>query len=221
MTVLRYYFDFISPYAYLGWPQVEALADRRGLTLQPVPVLFAAMLDTHGHKGPAEIPPKRVYTFKHVSRLAHDLGVPLVPPPAHPFNPLLALRIASLPMPAKQQREVIGLLYHRTWGSGVGVTDAEAVATALNEAGHPGTQWVADTKNDEAKARVRAQTTEAIDRGVFGVPCMEVEGTGEVFWGQDAMGHLERFIEGNDPVPADLLQRWGGLPVGSSRRGSR
>jgi 2-hydroxychromene-2-carboxylate isomerase len=58
-----------------------------------VPVLFAGLLNALGTKGPAEVPPKRLYVFKHAFRLAHGLGVPLAPPPAHPFTPLLALRV--------------------------------------------------------------------------------------------------------------------------------
>lgn len=212
MTTLRYYLDFISPYAYLGWTRIVPMAERRGLTLQPVPVLFAAMLDAFGHKGPAEIPPKRLYTFKHVTRLAHDLGEPLRPPPAHPFNPLLALRIASLPQPEAERRRVIDVLYRRTWATGEGVTDPEGVAKALRDAGLPGDELVSRAGTAEAKALLREQTSDALRRGVFGVPSMEAEGTGEVFWGQDAIPHLERFLDGEDPVPDDLLERWKDLP---------
>lgn len=218
MTTLRYYLDFISPYAYLGWSQAEALADRREMTLRPVPVLFAALLNANGHKGPAEIPSKRVYTFKHVTRIAHDLGMPLRPPPSHPFNPLLALRLASMPMESAPLRSLITLLYRRTWATGEGVTDPDALAQALTDAGFAGRDLVAATKSDEAKARVREQTDDALARGVFGVPSMEVEGSGEVFWGQDAMGHLERYIDGGDPVSPASLERWRDLPVGAQRK---
>ncbi len=217
MVTLRFYFDFISPYAYLGWTRVKDLAKRCELELTPVPVLFAAMLNRHGHKGPAEIEPKRLYTFKHITRVAHDLGVTLTPPPAHPFNPLLALRLASLPGDPSRQRQLIDLLYARAWERSEGVTDAAAVTEALDAAGLPGAALVAEAGTDEAKARVRAQTEDALARGVFGVPSMEVEGTGEIFWGQDAVPHLERFIAGNDPVPADLLERWRNLPAQAQR----
>ncbi|MCH9688363.1 MAG: 2-hydroxychromene-2-carboxylate isomerase [Deltaproteobacteria bacterium] len=221
MTTLRYYFDFISPYAYLGWGQVKSLAQRRGVELEPVPVLFAAMLDTYGHKGPAEIEPKRIYTFKHVTRLAHDLGVPLRPPPAHPFKPLLALRIASLPRPRAEREAIIDLLFDRTWATGVGVTDPGALVQALDAAGLPGTTLVQDASAADNKARLRTQTTDAVQRGVFGVPSMEPDASGEIFWGQDAMPHLERYLDGGDPVPDDLLERWRGLPQGAVRPSSK
>jgi 2-hydroxychromene-2-carboxylate isomerase len=218
---LRYYLDFISPYAYLGWPRARALAERRGMQLRPVPVLFAAMLDAHGHKGPAEIEPKRIYTFKHVTRLAHDLGVPLRPPPAHPFNPLLALRVASLPMSDEQRPSVVDLLYSLTWAEGAGVTEPALVAAALEAAGLPGTAMVEEAATPAAKQRVRAQTDDAIARGVFGVPSLEVERTGEIFWGQDAIPHVERHLAGEDPVTPEWLERWRELPKGSVRPATR
>jgi 2-hydroxychromene-2-carboxylate isomerase len=97
MQMVRFYFDFISPYAYLASTQLDGIAARTQVTIERVPVLFAALLDAHGQKGPAEIPAKRRYTWKDVSRKCHAAGVPIAPPPSHPFNPLLGLRVASLP----------------------------------------------------------------------------------------------------------------------------
>lgn len=219
MSTLRFYFDFISPYAYLGWVQIQSLAEYHQLQLEPVPVLFAAMLDEFGHKGPAEIEPKRRYTFKHVARLAHDLGVPLQPPPAHPFNPLLALRVAGSTRTDDERHATIEVLYRMAWASGQGVTDEAAVTEALSVAGLPGSELVARAQSPEAKAQLRQQTEQAIGRGVFGVPSMEVEGTDEVFWGQDSLLHLNRFIEGGDPMSPGLRERLENLPRGTDRKG--
>src|SRR4051812_42387593 len=97
MRPLLFHFDFISPYAYLAWRGIHALADRHGREVEARPVLLAGLLNATGGKGPAEVEPKRIYTYKHVSRLAHTAGIPLRPPPAHPFHPLQALRVAGLP----------------------------------------------------------------------------------------------------------------------------
>jgi 2-hydroxychromene-2-carboxylate isomerase len=212
---MRFYFDFISPYAYLGWRRIHGVAQRHGLAVEPVPVLFAAMLDAWGHKGPAEIPPKRIYTWKHVVRLAHDAGVPIRPPPAHPFNPLLALRVASLPLPDADRRRVIDLLYTRAWARGEGVTDPDALVGALDGIGLPGRDLLRRANDPETKAKLKEQTAEALALGVFGVPSVEVRG--EVFWGQDSFGHLDRFLAGDDPVTPESLDRWKDLPVGASR----
>lgn len=214
--MLRFHFDFLSPYAWLAWTQVHALAARHGRAVEPVPTLLAALLSRWGHKGPAEIPPKRVWVFKDTVRKAHRLGVPLVPPPAHPFNPLVALRVASLPLAAEEQRRVIDALFHATWAGGPGVGEAETVARVLDEAGFDGAALVAAAGTPEAKERLRQQTEAALAAGVFGVPTILVDH--ELFWGLDAFPDVDDFLAGHDPVDPAWLARWEHLPATATRR---
>jgi 2-hydroxychromene-2-carboxylate isomerase len=213
---IRFLFDFISPYAYLAWTQIHALAERHGRVVEPVPILFAALLDAHGHKGPAEIPPKRIYIFKDVVRTAHVLGVPLAPPPTHPFNPLLALRAASLPLGDAGRRALIDELFRAAWGGGAGVDDPGKVARAATTAGLDGDAIVEAAQGPEAKARLRAQTDAALAAGAFGVPAIEVEG--ESFWGLDSFPHVERHLRGEDPVTPESLARWAHVAPSATRR---
>lgn len=212
---IRFHFDYLSPYAYLAWTQLQPLGARFGRDVEPVPILFAALLDAHGHKGPAEIPSKRVYIFKDVLRSAHALGVPLEPPPSHPFNPLLALRASSLPLSAEERRRLVDALFLATWAGGGGVEGPEAVARAANEAGLDGAALVAAAAGEQAKALLRSQTDAALAAGVFGVPTMIVDG--EAFWGLDAFAHLERFLRGEDPLDAEALARWSSITPSARR----
>lgn len=214
---LAFYFDYLSPYAYLAWTQLPALAARVGRAVRPVPVLFAGLLNHWGQKGPAEIPPKRAYVFKDCARLAHRLGVaPLVPPPHHPFNPLLALRVSSLPMSSEARVKVIDGLYRAVWEDGVGVEDVAVVACCASAAGLDGEGSVREAQGAEVKARLREQTEEAIGLGVFGIPTVVVDG--ELFWGLDSLGHMERFLRGEDVIDPKMLARWGREVVPSAVR---
>ncbi len=212
---IRFLFDFISPYAYIAWKQVHAMAERHGCRVEPVPILFAALLNAHGHKGPAEIPPKRIYTFKHVLRLASRLGVPLAPPPSHPFNPLLALRVSSLPMAGDTRRDLIDRLYDATWAGGPGVEDEQVVARLADEAGLDGAGAITEARSDEGKARVREQTEAALAAGAFGVPTMLVGS--ELFWGCDSFPDVELHLRGEDPVTPAVLARWADRPATARR----
>ncbi len=194
--MIDFYFDFISPYAYLGWTQIDALAARHGRTVRPIPILFAALLNHSNTRGPAEIPAKRAYLFKDTKRLAATFGVPFAAPPTHPFNPLLALRVAGI---ANDPR-VIDALFRATWGGGGGVETADAIARALGADAAP---LLAEAAEPAAKQRLRDATDAAIAAGVFGVPSMIADG--ELFWGCDSLPHLERFLDGGDPItPADV-----------------
>ena len=104
---IDFYFDYLSPYAYLAWTQIHGLALDLDAYVEPRPILFAALLNHHGQKGPAEIPAKRSYIMRDVLRTAAVLEEPLSPPPNHPFNPLLALRASMVEMPDEQRHALI------------------------------------------------------------------------------------------------------------------
>lgn len=215
MDTLRFHFDLVSPYAYLAWTQIHALAEQGGVTVLPVPVLFGVLLDAHGTRGPAEVPARRAYLIHDVVRIAHRFGVPLVPPPAHPFNPLLALRLASLPLPADQQRQLIDGLFAAAWANGTGITERETIAAIAERAGLP-SDAPARAEAPETKQRLRAQCDQAIADGVFGVPTMIVRG--RMFFGCDSFAHLGYFLEHGDVVPDDVVARWASLPASATRR---
>jgi 2-hydroxychromene-2-carboxylate isomerase len=213
---LRFCLDYLSPYAYLAWTRMPAIAARHGRTVEPVPVLLAGMLNAVGSVGPAEIPPKRVYVFKHTLRIAHEFGVPLVPPPSHPFNPLLALRVTAAVEDLEARSRLVSALYASTWGGGKGVESPEAVAAAIQSAGLEAQPLLAAAQTPEVKDRVRRNTEEALAAGAFGVPSILADG--EMFFGVDSLGHLEQFLRGEDPLSQVDLERWRDLPATASRR---
>jgi len=215
MTPVRFYFDFISPYAYLAWTQIRRVVEPSGRAVEPVPVLFAALLDAHGTLGPAEIPAKRRYLLKDVARKAALFGVPVGLPFAHPFNPLLALRVASLDMPTDVRAHVVDSLFRAVWVDGEDVTSPNVVAERVAAAALEG-DAVARALEPDAKAKVRAQTETALSEGVFGVPTAVVDG--ELFWGTDSLVLLERYLRDGEQTSDTLLKRWASLPTQATRR---
>jgi 2-hydroxychromene-2-carboxylate isomerase len=216
---LTFYFDFISPYAYLGWTQIHALAERHGREVEPCAILFAALLDANATKGPAEIPSKRTYVFKDCVRSAAVLGVPFRPPPSHPFNPLLGLRVASAATAANDRRRAIDALYRAAWADGRGITDPAVVSDVLSAADLDGPGLVDRASSAEIKTRVKDQTARALEQGVFGVPTIIADG--ELFWGLDSLPHVERRLAGRDPWTPAISAAFIDLPASAQRPGSR
>ena len=184
-----------------------------------MPVLFAALLDANGQKGPAEIPAKRAYLFKDCVRLAHGFGVPFAPPPAHPFKPLLALRVTSLPMPAEARRALCNRLFAATWGGGRGVRGRRRSPRPRAPRGSTATRWWSARPSPRPRTGCAGRPSEALAAGAFGVPTMLANG--ELFWGVDALPHLEAFLDGRDPVTPGIVARWAELPAAAQRPRSR
>ena len=206
MQTLRFYFDYLSSNAYLAWKQLPPLASRFGVAIEPIPVLFAGLLEAHGQLGPAEVRPKALWMAKNNLRKAIRLGLPLNRPRHHPFSPLLSLRISGLPMPDAERSALIDALFDAVWARELHVSEPAVVAEIAAEVGLDGAKLVAQAQEPEAKARLRAQTDAAIAAGVFGVPTMIVGD--ELFWGYDDWPYLELFLEGKDPLGPHEMAKW-------------
>lgn len=184
-----WYFDFISPFAYLQLPRIRALADRHAIT--PRPVLLAAILHHHGQLGPAEIPGKRLFTYRMVQWSAERAGVPLRFPPAHPFNPISILRLA---IAAGSGWEVVAELFDHVWKEGCAADSATALKSVASRIGIDDVE--AALGKAEVKDQLRVNTEEAVACGVFGVPTLRI---GEqLFWGNDATPMAEAALA--DPL---------------------
>ena len=162
-----FYFDYVSPYAYLAWPSICGLCRQYEYQLRATPVLFAGLLNAHGNLGPAEVPAKRLYAFRHAQRVARDLGLPLRCPPAHPFNPLLALRVTCVVDDPSLRSQVISTLFDAVWGRGKPIDTPAAVRAAFDSLGFDLEAFIKAAGDPEAKARLRRQTDEAVAHGVF------------------------------------------------------
>ena len=92
-TTVDWFFDVISPFAYLQLEQLDRLQAAHDIVIRPRPIVLGALLNHWGQKGPAEMAPKRVFTYRHALFRAQQLGMPFRMPPAHPFNPIKALRL--------------------------------------------------------------------------------------------------------------------------------
>ncbi|MFI4969749.1 MAG: 2-hydroxychromene-2-carboxylate isomerase [Lysobacterales bacterium] len=203
-----WYFDFVSPFAYLQLPTMLALRER--LAIVPGPIVFGAVLAHHGQLGPAEIPAKRAFTYRFVQWQAERTGIRLRFPPAHPFNPLAALRLC---LAAGAGWEAVQAIFEHIWrdgNSGSNALELAAVGAAL------GIDDVAAAIASSAiKDTLRANTAAAIADGVFGVPTVRVADA--LFWGNDASPMLDAFLDDRAWFDSAEQQRLAQLPVGMDR----
>ena len=216
MRTLTWYFDFISPYAYLQ----SAVLSRfeRYARIEPKPVLFAGLLNHFGQKGPAEVEPKRAFTLRHVHWLAQHHGLPLHTPRRHPFNPLALLRLALACAPAGglPNRWVVENVLAHVWCSdgepGADAEDPERLR-ALAERLQP----QRDPASDAVKAELRTHTDAAREAGVFGVPTFVSDG--RLFWGLDSLPMLRDALNDHPWFKGPVWEAEGAPRDGVVRRG--
>ncbi len=188
-----WYFDIISPYAYLHFKLHDRIAWPAGVTpqIEYVPVLFAGLLKANGTKGPAEITEKRRHTYRMCVWFAQQHGIPFRLPPAHPFNPLHALRLL---IGAGATRAHIEAVFDCVWKDGKDVNAPAVFAGLAAQLGIADPQAL--IAEPAVKQQLIANTERALARGIYGVPTFD---TGEeLFWGADTLPLMNAWLA--DPL---------------------
>lgn len=207
-AALDWYFDFISPFAYLQWKRLRR--DFPEVALNPKPLLFAAILNHVGQLGPAEIPQKRRHTYRIVLWQARQLGIPLTFPPAHPFNPLPALRLC---LAAPDRMAAIDAIFDHIWVQGRVADSVDALADVAAKLGIA--DPAAAIARDDVKRGLMANGEEAIRLGLFGVPTLKVRD--ELFWGNDATELALAYAHDENALDAEM-RRVDAIPAAVQRQ---
>lgn len=204
---IDWYFDFISPFAYLQWQRLRHEAPSLAITAHPV--LFAGLLKHWDNKGPVEIPPKRGWTYAHCLWIAHHHQIPMRLPPRHPFNPLPLLRLS---IALENTPEVVDRLFRFVWQEGHLPDEAEHWTRLLDELGISEEALTSES----VKSRLMAVGDAAIAAGVFGVPTAVAKGL--CFWGVDATDMLIACLQGDPFFSSAEWKKAYSLPEGQTRR---
>ncbi|MEW5420648.1 2-hydroxychromene-2-carboxylate isomerase [Amorphus sp. 3PC139-8] len=189
---LDFYFDFMSPYAYLAYQKLPGLADEFGLRLMPKVIDLAGTKTAAGNTGPrnVDIPPKIRYLKVDLQRWAQRYGVDLI------FPRSLESQRLNKGMFFASDRDMVSdyldAAWSLAWASGADMSDAAVLANLARGLGWPEAEFLAFVDTADAAARYEASSLEAQNRGVFGVPIMMIGD--EMWWGNDRLGFLRDFL---------------------------
>ena len=189
---LEIYWDFSSPFAYLGSTQAKALAARTGAELAWRPMLLGAVFKAIGQ---VDVPlmawsdAKRRYYLTDMARWADFWGVPLKWPSRFPLNSVKPLR-AYLSLPPERRDAFREAAFRAYWADDRDISDDRVLAELI---GKGSDEVLARCGSPEIKQELFAATQRAVDAGVFGAPTWVVDGK-DLFWGQDRLSLVERAL---------------------------
>ena len=191
---LEYFFDYVSPYSYLGDSQVPGLVERTGAELVYRPMLLGGVMQASGNKPPATVPAKGKYMFTDIARWVERYGLELRFNPHFPVNTVKPMRGALVAL-----EEGFFPAYHRAlfaamWRDEKNVGDAEVLGSVADAAGLDGAKLLARIEEPAIKEQLKANTAEAVERGAFGAPTFFVGD--EMFFGNDRLDFLEARLSG-------------------------
>ncbi|WP_250490266.1 2-hydroxychromene-2-carboxylate isomerase [Caballeronia sp. INML2] len=198
-----FFFDFISPFSYLLLEQHEKWPD---MPFELVPVQLMKLLDRWGQPHAATIPSKRVFTYRHALFRAEQLGIPFRMPPAHPFDPSKALRLAVL---ANGEIGRVREIFRYIWREGRDPSTPEGFRRLCERVGMPDGET--RIEDEDVKAKLRDNNDRAVAMGVFGVPTFLVND--QIFWGEDTLPMVLYVARSPNWLDGAEVKRISALPI--------
>jgi 2-hydroxychromene-2-carboxylate isomerase len=195
MKTVDFYFDFVSPYAYLASSRLPKLVEhyRINLVLHPIDLFRAKQ--AAGNTGPStrEIPPKAKYALTDLQRWAQRYGVPLSRPKG--FDTARINRGLLWAKSRGAESRYFHAAYAAVWGRGGDPSDPELLRAVADEAGLRTGEFSRGVDAEPILRAYEQENLEAQARGVFGTPTFIIDD--QMYWGNDRIDFLEEYLRGN------------------------
>ena len=202
---IDWYFDFISPFAY--FQHYTLINHYPDVTINYYPILFGAVLQNHGNKGPAEIPSKRIMTYRYCTWQAKKRGIPFKFPDVHPYKPVSVLRLA---LAAGINRENVTCIFHYIWVQGNDPSSPENLLKLASKLGLKNMEKA--IQQPSIKKQLRDNTERASLLELFGVPTIMIDD--KLFWGDDLTEMAMGYLSNPELFDSEDYQRLETLPNG-------
>lgn len=187
---VEFFFDFGSPAAYLASTQIEAVAGDAEVIWRPM--LLGGVFKATGNASPVMVPSKGKWMMGDLAQWAARYGVPLTLPPGFPLNTLYLMRGACALDGTEQFPLYVSTVYDAMFGQGRDMSDPAIIGEVLTAAGLDAAAIIASTQDEAVKAKLKANTEEAVARGAFGAPTMFVGN--QMFFGQDRLDFVREAL---------------------------
>ncbi len=195
----QFLFDFGSPNAFLSHEAIPAIEKRAKVRFEYVPILLGGIFKATNNKSPAEtlagIKNKREFQVIETERFVKRFKVqPYVMNPFFPVNTLNLMRAAIAAQLEGVFETYVEAAFHHMWREPKKMDDPEVAVKAFNSSNLDGAKLLARAQEADVKAKLIANTQDAVDRGAFGSPTFFVGK--EMFFGKEQLREVEEMVSG-------------------------
>ncbi len=185
---LDFWFEFASIYSYPAATRIDALASKAGIAVNFRPFLLGPIFKAQGwDTSPFNLyPAKGHYMWRDVERTCADLALPFRRPEPFPQSSVLAARVALVGLGDVWGRDFCRAVYRAEFADGRRIDEPQTIREILASLKVDSDAAIATAHTDVIKEKLRSETAEAQQLGIFGAPSFRTR-DGELFWGNDRL----------------------------------
>jgi 2-hydroxychromene-2-carboxylate isomerase len=192
----EFLFDFGSPNAFLAHRVIPHIEKRTGVKFAYTPVLLGGIFKATGNQSPMQafghIKNKIAYEQLETQRFISSHGIADFK--FNPFFPVNTLNLMRMAVAAQNEGilpRFMDAVFHHMWIEPRKMDDPEVIKAALSQSGID-PALLERAQAGEVKAKLIANTEDAVARGTFGIPTFFVGS--EIFFGKDRLRDVEEAI---------------------------
>ena len=184
---LQFWFEFASTYSYPAAMRVAARAAAAGMAVEWRPFLLGPIFQAQGwNDSPFNVyPVKGRYMWRDLERICRKEGLALRRPSHFPRPSLIAARVACIGAREDWGPDFVRAVYHANFVEDREIGKLDVIGAILMALGIDAEAVLTQAQSPNVKARLRANTDEAVAAGIFGAPTFVIDG--ELFWGNDRL----------------------------------
>jgi len=179
---VEFYFDFISPYAYLAYKKIQSLPN--DIKIKYKPVLLGALHNLEGITAPAFIKPKLKHMISDCDLIANKNKSNFIWNSKFPINSLSVMR-GYLFINAENRELYLNVMFDAYWKDNLDISNEKILKNLLEKCKINSIKFFDGIKDFRIKDELKSITQEAHDKGIFGAPTFVVNN--KIFWGQDRL----------------------------------
>jgi len=182
---VEFCFDIVSPASYIAWHVLPGIAEAAGAEIVYTPVFLGGVMKATGNAPPGTVEAKGAWMKRDLARWAALRGLPYRRNDVFPQNTLTAMRGCVAYLDRPMFRAYADAMFRAMHVDNLDIQDAARLAPVLESVGIRADDFERDVGDQAVKDRLKANTEEAVARGVFGTPTFFVDGV--LQFGQDRL----------------------------------
>ncbi len=181
---IDFYFDFISPYAYLAHNKIKVIKKQENINFTYKPILLGGLHNLQGISPPAFNKSKLKHMIDDCKLIAKKNNFDFVWNSKFPLNSLNLMR-GYLFINSNNKDLYLNKIFKAYWKQNLDITNDEILIDILKECKIDKNNFLEGIKNIQIKNKLKKITQEAHDKDIFGAPTFVVNN--KIFWGQDRL----------------------------------
>ena len=196
MVDFKFLFDFGSPKTYLVYKLLPGIEKRTNIKAEFVPVLLGGIFKSTNNVSPIEsfktVPAKGKYDNLDTARFVKKHDIAFNFNSNFPINTLNLMRGAIYAQENEIFDKYVEVVFKSMWVDNKKMDDLEVIQSVLLENGLPVKEIFEGTQDQKIKDKLMKNTSEAVEKGVFGAPSLLVNN--ELFFGKETLQDVEELL---------------------------